>query len=150
LITSIAIIAVSCGLFLYWFRYSCLLILNAKTTRDYAQDVATANRLNFLDVQQALAGSANGAGLEMDRLHAALRSDYEIVTLLAGEALRGGRDRSLEEAMLKFDYQAMQACYKVARFVAPARALSALNEMSEIVMYFANSMGQRSVAAAEL
>jgi hypothetical protein len=149
LITSIAIIAVSCGLFLYWFRYSCLLILNAKTTTDYAQDVAVANRLNFLDVQRTLA-SANGAGLELDRLHAALRSDYKVVTLLASQALRGGRDRSLEEAMLKLDYQAMQACYKVARFVAPTRALSALNEMSEIVMYFANSMGQRSVAAAEL
>jgi hypothetical protein len=39
------IITVSSVLMLgYWFRYSCLLILSAETTRDYAADIATANQ----------------------------------------------------------------------------------------------------------
>ena len=42
--TTILIIVGSMLLFGYWFRYTCLLILSAKTTRDYAGEVAAANR----------------------------------------------------------------------------------------------------------
>ena len=41
--TTILIIVGSMLLFGYWFRYTCLLILSAKTTRDYAGEVAAAS-----------------------------------------------------------------------------------------------------------
>ena len=36
MIISTLIIAVSAVLFLYWFRYTCVLILSTRTTRDYS------------------------------------------------------------------------------------------------------------------
>ena len=54
LISTIVIMAGSVLLFGYWFRYTCLLILSARTTRDYAGAVATANQLSFLEVQSVL------------------------------------------------------------------------------------------------
>ena len=51
LVTTVIITASSVLLFGYWFRYTCLLILSAKTTRDFAGQVAAANQLGFLEVQ---------------------------------------------------------------------------------------------------
>ena len=53
-ITTIALTAGSVLLLGYWFRYTCLLILSAKTTRDFAGEVAEANQLSFLEVQARL------------------------------------------------------------------------------------------------
>ncbi len=54
LIVTLVITVSSVLLFGYWFRYTCLLILSAKTTRDYAADIAAANQLSFLQVQAQL------------------------------------------------------------------------------------------------
>ena len=42
------------ALFLYWFRYGCLLILAAETPRDYSENVARANQLSFPEVLSML------------------------------------------------------------------------------------------------
>ncbi len=55
-VLTVLIIAGSGFLFAYWFRYTCLLIVSAKTSRDYAAEVATANQLGFLEVQSSVAG----------------------------------------------------------------------------------------------
>ena len=54
LVTTVIITVSSVLLFGYWFRYTCLLILSAKTTRDFAGQVAAANQLGFLEVQAQL------------------------------------------------------------------------------------------------
>ena len=65
MISTILIVSVSMALFGYWFRYTCLLILSAKTIRDYAADVVAANALGCLEVRDALrAGAALG---DLDR-----------------------------------------------------------------------------------
>src|SRR5260370_41984137 len=51
---STIMIAISTGLLIYWFRYSCRLILSAKPARDYTEEVAAANELRFLEIQQDL------------------------------------------------------------------------------------------------
>ena len=66
----------------YWFRYTCLLILSAETTRDYAADVATANQLSFLQVQTELRESP----ADLDRLQASLDRDLAVVTSLIQNA----------------------------------------------------------------
>ena len=54
MLVSILIIVVSLALFLYWFRYTCVLILSAKTSRDYAAEIASANQLRFLETRTHL------------------------------------------------------------------------------------------------
>src|SRR5436190_21607906 len=90
-----SIITVSSALlFGYWYRYTCLLILSAKTSRDYAGDVAVANQLNFLEVQHQL---REGAG-DLDRLHQSLDRDYVALAKLFQGA---GSEKGLEDRMLQ-------------------------------------------------
>jgi hypothetical protein len=49
-ITTVVITAGSVLLFAYWFRYTCLLILSAKTAHDYAGDLALAKGLRIVEV----------------------------------------------------------------------------------------------------
>src|SRR5260370_39429293 len=51
---SLIMSGVSFGLLLYWLRYSCQLILCAKSARDYMREVAESNDLRFIQVQQEL------------------------------------------------------------------------------------------------
>src|SRR6202790_1828500 len=76
LIATVVITASSVMLFAYWFRYTCLLILSAKTARDYTSDVACSNSLLFPEVQAQLNQSASP---DLDQLRAALERDYKVV-----------------------------------------------------------------------
>ena len=145
LLVTLTIISSSFMLFGYWFRYTCLLILSARTTRDYAMSVATANRLNFLEVQTQLrASSAN-----LDRLKDSLDRDYRVLTYLLSHASIGSSgDKTVEKRMLQIDYRMMHAWYRVSCKFSPASACRALNEMSQVVAHFANSMGERAAIAA--
>src|SRR5450631_544325 len=78
LIVTLVITVSSVLMFGYWFRYTCLLILSAKTSRDYAFEIATANQLSFLQVQSEL--RQNPA--DLDRLKASLDRDLAVVTSL--------------------------------------------------------------------
>jgi hypothetical protein len=133
-------------LFGYWFRYTCLLILSARTTRDYAASVAMANQLSFLEVQAQLREIANP---ELDRLKDALDRDYKVLTYLLKNAANSsdGQD-ALEKRMLEINYKLMQNWYSVSRRFSPAAAARALDEMASVVAHFANSMGERATAGA--
>ena len=150
LVTTIGITAGSAVLFGYWFRYTCLLILSAKTTRDYAGEVAAANQLSFLDVQlQLRARSTAGAPVELDRLHAALERDYAVITyLLKHVSGSAGEESPLEARMLQFNYWLMRSRYHVSRRFSLDSACQALDEMSQVVAHFANIMGERAACAA--
>jgi hypothetical protein len=132
-------------LFGYWFRYTCLLILSAKTARDYAHQVATANQLNFLEVQSRLRQGV----LELDPLHAALARDYDVVTYLLKNAAHSSSEESpLEARMLEMNYRLMSAWYQVSRRFSSSAARRALEEMSLVVGHFANVMGERAACSA--
>lgn len=132
-------------LFGYWFRYTCLLILSAKTTRDYAASVAMANQLKFLEVQSQLRGDA----ADLERLQKSLDRDYRVLTyLLKHAAIAPSGGAWVEKRMLEIDYRIMRAWYRVSRNLSPTVARAALNEMSQVVAYFANTMGERSAVSA--
>jgi len=132
-------------LFGYWFRYTCLLILSAKTARDYACDVATANQLSFLQVQAQLRQGA----VELDALRAALAHDYDVVTyLLKNAAQSSNEESSLEARMLEMNYRLMSTWYQVSRRFSASAARKALEEMSLVVGHFANVMGERAACGA--
>jgi hypothetical protein len=54
LLICILIIIISFALLLYWFQYTCLLILAKNSSTNYALKVADTIRLSFPTVQQAL------------------------------------------------------------------------------------------------
>lgn len=145
---SIVTIVVALGsglLFAYWFRYTCLLILSAKTARDYALDVARANQLSFLEVQAQL--RAEGPA-DLDRLQKALDKDYALVSYLIRHAAGGETDSGLEDRMLQLNYRLTRAWYRGIRRISPEIARRALEEMSTMVAHLANTVGQRAVAPA--
>lgn len=146
LMATVIITAGSVLLFGYWFRYTCLLILSAKTTRDYAASVAMANQLNFPAVQAILRDTSIA---DLDGLKASLDRDYKVLTYLLKHSANPckGED-AIEKRMLEINYRMMRAWYSVSRQFSPAAAMRALDEMSTVVAHFANSMGERAAAGA--
>lgn len=140
LIATAVITASSLLLFGYWFRYTCILILSAKTTRDYAASVAQANQLGFLAVQAQLREQAP----ELDRMKAALDRDYEVLSYLLKHASSTEGESNVEKLMLGINYRVMGAWYGFSRKFSPAIAARAIEEMSQVVAHFANAMGERS------
>ena len=139
------VITVSSVLMLgYWFRYSCLLILSAETTRDYAADIATANQLSFLQVQAELREQQPA---DLSRLQASLNRDLAVVTYLIQNA-SGQGEWGIEARMLKLNYQLMSTWCSVSQRFSPEAGRRALDEMSMIVSHFANSLGEQASAGA--
>jgi hypothetical protein len=139
LIATIIITASSVLLFGYWFRYTCLLVLSTKTVRDYAGEVATANQLGFLEIQSQLRGDSP----ELDRLRGLLDRDYAVLT-----SLLKPKDLGIETRMLAINYRLMGAWYRVSSRFSTAAARRALDEMSMVVAYIANTMGERAAVSA--
>jgi hypothetical protein len=123
MIASVLIITFSLVLFVYWFRYSCLLLIR----RDAEQPIV-ADRFNFSAVHQGLK-----AGLALDPLHQALDRDYRILTYLLEHAAAGLELERLEYRLLVLDYRVMQAWYRLTRSAAPQQARLALSEMADIL-----------------
>lgn len=146
LTATVIITAGSILLFGYWFRYTCLLILSARTTRDYAASVAMANQLQFPAVQSML---REGSGLDLDGLKDSLDRDYKVLTYLLTHAANPSKgEDAIEKRMLQIDYRVMRAWYSVSRKFSAAAAARALDEMSSVVAHFANAMGERTAVGA--
>ena len=144
LIVTLVITVSSALLFGYWFRYTCLLILSAKTTRDYAADIATANQLSFLQVQAELRDQQPG---DLSRLQASLDRDFAMVTYLIQNA-SGQGEWGMEDRMLQLNYRLMGAWCSLSQRLSPEAGRRALDEMSTIISHFANAMGERAAAGA--
>lgn len=148
MIGSILVLTVSLILFLYWFRYTCLLILSARPAKDYAGQVAHANQLSFPAVREELRGEVRAAILPT--LEASLERDFRLLNYLMRQAaefpLRG---LELEDRILLIDYRIMKAWYSLTRKIAESHARQALAEMADIVAHFANVMGECQAAPAK-
>ncbi len=139
---TILIIVGSMLLLAYWFRYTCLLILSAKTTRDYAGEVALANQMSFLEVQAAL---REAGPIALDGLNASLERDYALVM---GWTQGVGDEIGMEDRMLQMKYNSARLMFKTVGKISPAAARGALDDMSVVISHFANSLGERAASAA--
>jgi hypothetical protein len=139
------IILFSVVLFVYWFRYSCLLILQNRTSSStqYASNAA----LSFPAVQERLKSQEGGVDM-LDQLHSDLSNDYRIICFLLRCAAENGVD-PIERRLLMLDYWILQAWYTMTRRAAPLQARKALEEMSNIVSYFACSVGRHAAQHAQ-
>jgi hypothetical protein len=123
MLASVLIIGFSLVLFVYWFRYSCLLLL--RNGVDPA--LAESDRFNFTSVRQGLKN-----GLALDPLHASLQRDYQLLTYLLQHATSVELEQ-LECKLLVLDYQLMRGWYRLTRSAAPEQARRALAEMADIL-----------------
>jgi hypothetical protein len=141
LVTTLIITSSSILLFGYWFRYTCLLILSTKTAQDYAGEVAVANQLGFLVTQSELTSAAPN----LDRLRDQLDRDYAVVTKLLKAS---SSDSFMENRMLGVNYQVMRTWYRLSSQFSATAARRALAEMSTVVAYMANAVGEHAACPA--
>src|SRR5262249_12834722 len=134
------IIFFSVVLFAYWFRYSFLLILQIRSSANPAYGISSG--LTFPVVQKRLKGEEQSVDV-LDQLRHDLSNDYRILCFLLRCSADSGVD-PVERRMLMMDYWIMQAWYSIMRRAALPQASKALEEMSNIVSYFAYSVGRNA------
>ena len=142
MIETILILAFSLALFVYWFRYTVLLLL-AEDQGD--QHIAVIGQLHLLETRDAL---RQGGDVPLDSLHRALESDYRMLRYLLDHAAGLGL-RPLEHFMLILDYRLMGTWYRVTRNASSAQAHRALEEMAGVLSYIAYKMGERALGPSE-
>ncbi len=141
------IVSISILMLIYWFRYTCLLMLRTKPAQDFARKVATANQLSFIEVQNRLAQP--GAPEHLDELQQMLDRDYRLIMYLIRHAEKFQAPApELEHRMLMLDFHVMRFRYRVSKRFAGAQSHHSLTEMANIIAHFANVMGERAASAA--
>src|SRR5215472_7500985 len=121
MIASVLILACSAVLLVYWFRYSCVLLL-----RNSAHGAETP----FADERFSIGMVLERVQTEpkLEDLERALDRDYHVLTYL----LKHAADlelASIENRMLILDYKLMRIWYRITRVAAPSQSRSALREM---------------------
>jgi hypothetical protein len=138
MIAAVLIIGLSVVLFGYWFRYLCLLILDARAAQAEEANVGAESRAfafpavrkNLRDRENCLDG--------LDRLGAALEEDYRRLSHLLGSSVLA--DDPIEHQMLVLDYRMMNLWYRLTRRTAPVQACRALSEMANVLGLLAASL----------
>jgi len=137
-IASVLIIIASTVMFLYWFRYTCLLLVQRGSV-EHALAVASTIQLSFPQVKEALQAQSHTASL--DYLHKSLEKDYVLLMDVLSQA--AGSSESIERRILAIDYKVMQTWYRMTRTSSNlVQAKMALSEMSSILGYFAAEIGE--------
>ena len=140
MIASCLIIVLSSCMFVYWFRHSCVLILEMAPPEDHRQSVIDTYGLS--SIQMAAAGDGAGNG----DLHRLLDRDYRILQDLLTQYPEVA---SVEHRILMLDYTLMKAWSKVASTLCPDRAPGALMEMAKVLDYFVATIGTAAACEAE-
>src|ERR1700694_1969516 len=107
MLTGILIIAFSLALLIYWFRYSCILVLRNYADAAVSSPEVADSRFHVGEVRARLRGEA-----ELDSLHGSLQRDYEMVVYLV-EYAAGLELGSVEDHLLVLDYKVMQWWYRL-------------------------------------
>ncbi len=140
MLASLLIIGISLVLFIYWFRYSCILLLRDRVGQ--AAPVAD-NRFSYVDVQSRLKTEQ-----DLDPLVRALDRDYQIFTYLVQHAV-GLELGSVEDRLLVLDYKVMQWRYRLTKTAAPVQARRALSEMASILSVLVGRMSEQAGVRTE-
>jgi hypothetical protein len=140
MIASILILAVSAVLLVYWFRYSCVLLLRGAVER--AGNPVSDERFSIGMVLERASTEK-----DLPALQRALDRDYHILTYL----LKHAADlelASIENRILILDYRMMRLWYHATRTLAPNQSRKALIEMASALGAVARQAGQQSEEAA--
>jgi hypothetical protein len=135
MVETILILGFSLALFVYWFRYTVLLLLSEEQVEGRSTVIA---QLSVLETREALRQTQGD--LPLDRLRRALDKDYRMLRYLLDHAAGMGL-RPIEHYLLILDYRLMQVWYRLK----PNRR--ALDEMAGVLTYIAYKMGERSAGS---
>ena len=135
MIASILILGFSGVLLVYWFRYSCVLLL--RNAAEQSQPSPADTRFSISSVLERVATEANLQPLEQ-----ALNRDYQMLTYL----LKHAADlelASIENRILILDYRLTRLWYRLTRTLAPRQSRKALAEMASVLGAVAGRAGQQ-------
>jgi hypothetical protein len=136
MVQTILIVGFSLALFVYWFRYTVLLLLSEE---EIGEHNTVIGQLSVLETREALRNT-EGA-LPLERLQRALEQDYRMLRYLLDHAAGMGL-RPAEHYLLILDYRIMNAWYRLSR------NRRALDEMAGILSHIAYKIGARSTGFA--
>ena len=140
MVETLLIFAFSLALFIYWFRYTVLLLLSQEESQ------ARGPVLDQLSLPQTCEALRRmHSELALDRLQAALDGDYRILSYLLDHAA-GLEIKPLEQFLLKLDYRLQRVWYRLLRRASAACAHKALEEMASVLNHIARKMGERVAA----
>ena len=134
MVASATIIAISAILFLYWFRYTCLLILDG---RPQSGDLATRIRLNYCNIPQVLSMRQDAQSLA--GLCRRLDDDYQLLTAMLQQIPAAD---STDRRLLQAYYRGLRVLCRVTRRASPAQATRCLREMARVLDYFAGAIAR--------
>jgi len=140
MLASVLILVFSAVLLVYWFRYSCLLLL-----RNAAESAGAATPDERFSIGMVLDRVRTES--QLDPLERALERDYHILSFL----LKHAADlelASFENRILILDYQVMRLWFRLTRVAAPEQARRALTEMATALGAVARKTGQQSEEVA--
>jgi hypothetical protein len=132
MLASVVIIVVSTVLLVYWFRYSCLLLLRNQAERSAASEP----RLVVAKGQETL-----GVGSQLEAVEQSLNRDYQVLLYLI-EHGAGLRLNTLEDRMLVLDFRLMRFWYRLTRIAAPQQARDAVAEMAMVLSVLSGRLGR--------
>lgn len=134
------ILIVSSALFLFYLQTTCQKILRRQFQQDYFQSIVNANRLEFPSVRKALEGY--DGPLDYARFRMTLKCDYLALTYLLKNAANVNQRFTWEEQILMLYFQAIYLVL-VTRHAIRLKEKNALVNLTAILQYFANVVGQR-------
>ena len=138
MLASVLIIAISALLLIYWFRYTCLLLLRARAEQTQALALPPDVRLGMAGIREKLKGEVG-----LDALETLLNRDYRVLTYLLEHAAGHGLN-SIEDRMLVLDFRIMRWWFRITRVAAPRQALDALSEMSMVLNVLIGKLGPQA------
>jgi hypothetical protein len=140
---SVFILASSAVLLIFWLRSATQAILAERFEQSYSAEVAEANQLEFLAIREALTEPGEGITDRGQALQA-LERDYEALSYLLRNAATlhvGSYTRS--ERLLILDFHLLRLKARVAQALGWRGWQSSMLEMTSILEYLGNVVGQR-------
>ena len=146
MVTSVFIIAISAVLFVYWLRYSCVMLLRSAQERTEMDPIVDDNYAEPFQVASVLERLRTES--DLGPLERALDRDYRVVTYLIEHA-SGLELASIENKLLMLDYRLMRLWFHLTRSLAPQQSRSALSEMAAVLRVLVIQMGEQSQVQVE-
>lgn len=134
------ILIVSSALFLFYLQTTCQKILRRQFQQDYFQSIVNANRLEFPSVRKAL--DEYDGPVDYARFRMTLKCDYLALTYLLKNAANVNQRFTWEERILMLYFQTIYFVL-VTRHAIRLKEKNALVNLTAILQYFANVVGQR-------
>lgn len=140
---SLFILLFSVVLLCFWLRAASQSVLRQRFAENYSDEIAETMQLEFLAIRRALEESPEDIA-DYSGLLDTLQRDYEALTYLLRNAATVHVGRySRSERLLILDFQLLRLWVQLKRLLGITGWHRSLVEMTRILEYFSNVMGQR-------